>query len=250
MALKLGSTDINGLYLGSTAINAAYLGTTQIFGGGGGGGSAELASISTGQAGNPGSPVSSVAITLPSGSTSGDRVVVFVAQGREGFFASLTESGTGWTEASTATDNDWGGPTVGLYTKVLDGTDSLTINSDQSGSFAYIAMRFTNPGTFHTTTPTMVSSTDAVDPPSLDAGSSAERIWVACAASMNSDFAFTGFPSGYADNQTQVQTTSGDYRAISIAVATRTTTAQTENPGTFARGSANHSGSITFAVTR
>ena len=36
MSLKLGSTDINGLYLGSTAINQAYLGSTEIFSAGGG----------------------------------------------------------------------------------------------------------------------------------------------------------------------------------------------------------------------
>ena len=31
MAIKLGSTTINGLYLGSTAINKAYLGATEVF---------------------------------------------------------------------------------------------------------------------------------------------------------------------------------------------------------------------------
>jgi hypothetical protein len=173
--------------------------------------------------------------TLPSGSTTGSLVVVWVTHDNPGGTA-ITAS-TGWTQifAGVVTGNVL---RHACFARILDGgaNDTLTI-SGTTQDYCVSSARITNHGVtdvatqIKTVAPATNTSGNA-DPPSLDAGVSDEWLWLASAGvDFTTGNTISANPANYSDvdNRTSASSTS----SCGQRIAKRELTTQTQDPGTF-----------------
>ena len=194
-----------------------------------------VASVST-QNGLSVSSGSDISVTLPSGVTSGDLVVVVVAvDGGSSTSVAFGTLSNGWAKT---TNEATSGVAGGVFWKYADGTDALDIPFTASGSeiFSYVAYRIT--GAHGTTDPEIVnlgsSSTSAnPDPPnlSLSGWSTEDTLWMAASTHDHGQWFVSTWPTNYSSNQYTARNnlTTG----ATTAVATRELAASSENPNAF-----------------
>ncbi|MCU0678065.1 MAG: hypothetical protein MUF19_00555 [Candidatus Pacebacteria bacterium] len=174
----------------------------------------------------------STAITLPSGVTNGDLLMVFFI--KDGTAAPTSTVGTGWTALN-------GGAGTAQYSigywKIADGSDTLTINHASSKT-AYVAYRITghDPNTAPTEATAVTGTSVSPNPPSLNpAGWDIEdTLWISSfgwdrlgAAASN----LSAYPTNYSGSQTSFVSgaTAND---VAMAASTRNLQIASEDPGT------------------
>lgn len=173
--------------------------------------------------------------TLPTGSTSGDLVVVWVTVDNPST-TNITAS-TGWTQLF----HHVAGSNVvkhAAFARVLDGgaNDTLTITG-AAQDYCVSSARITDHGVTDPATDIKVgtpaaATSGSANPPSLDAGASDDWLWLASAGvDFTTGNTISADPANYSnvDNRTSASSTS----SCGQRVAKRSNTTQTEDPGTF-----------------
>lgn len=186
------------------------------------------------------------AINLPSGVTAGDLLLAFAAND-----TSVSWSATGtWTQI----DNGANGTAVqgAIWARIAtgDSNDNLTITGE-ANDIAVVAVRVTGHGVSDVSTDIKVGtaatgSSAGPNPPSLNAGSSAEWLWIAAFAADDDDNTGTWWPTNYTAilQAESAQSTS----SCMVGVAYREVEASTEDPGTFAMAATEEWRAQTIAI--
>ena len=167
----------------------------------------------------------STVVTMPSGSTTGDLVIICASKDGSGLFT--VASGTGWTTATNATD---GSAALGVFWKVFTGSgDNLTL-SHASETTVYLGYRITGHNSQVEVGTAATGATNLPDPPSLTASWGAEEnLWIATYG-WDGNRTNTSYPASYGSNQiTNNGTGAGSNGA---AMTSQQLSAATENPGT------------------
>jgi len=166
------------------------------------------------------------AITMPSGITAGDLlVVIFSTDGNPTCTASA-----GWNKLGQASNTT--AVTGAVFWKHATGGDTCTITTSATEQSSHVVLRITSGG-IPVGTSANASSTNS-NPPSYTDGYSTDYLWVAT-RSGDSTVVATAAPSGYSQLQTQAAAGSG---GASTNTAERTNAAATEDPGTFTSATA------------
>lgn len=161
----------------------------------------------------------SYALTMPSGISSGNLLVAWVAG------ASITgDAMTGWTKRGTAAN---GNSDITIWTRIATGTDTGTVTGSFTGRLAMVK-EITGWDGILANIGMANATTNVVDPPSLNMTTSRDHLWLAYAR--NDSAAITAAPTNYSPLTTAV------YSPSNLAVAERALTASTEDPGAFTTG--------------
>ena len=172
-------------------------------------------------------------VTLPTGVASGDLVLVFHASD-----GALTRTFPGsWVEIKDATVSG-GTANIGVaYLIASGGETSVVVTKSVTERFTAIAIRI-SAASWHGTTPPEISTgatgdSQNPDPDSVTASwGSADNLFIAIAAiDANASMPMTAFPTNYADNQ--INGNSTDVSAGYEAIASRNLAAASDDPGTF-----------------
>lgn len=179
-------------------------------------------------------------LTLPATISNGDLLLAILSSDggtSMSYTWDNTTEGT-WTNLYEDTNGGAGSVRTTVYAKVADGTETGPLSITKSisdGSTGYVASIQDWEGTLSgVTTGTVAKGISTLpDPPSVTAaGGSGDNLFIAI-ASYDAAPGTSAYPTNYNDNQTSIQNGSS---AASIAVATRSLTAATDDPGTFTLG--------------
>lgn len=161
-------------------------------------------------------------ITMPSGITAGDLLVIFFST--DGNSDAAINSGN-WVKLEEG--HDASNVTGAVFYKYAEGSDTATVTTSGSEQSSHIVLRISGAGV-PIAGATNGNSTNS-DPPSLDTGVSKNYLWVATRMG-DSTVTATGAPSGYSNLQSQAAAGTG---GASVDTAEYASTASTEDPGTF-----------------
>ena len=136
-------------------------------------------------------------ITLPSGITAGDLLVVVFYSGTS--TSTPSTSSSGWSMSAVSTSSNGCGA---VFYKVATGSDALSVTTATSAVARHVSLRITGASG----TPTITSTTGtsaAPDPPSVTpAGGSADYLYIAAAGESAvgvTSTTITSAPSGYSN---------------------------------------------------
>lgn len=180
------------------------------------------------------SDTTSHVITMPSGVQAGDLLLVFFTCDQTPTFTvpsdwNVSPAGNTVTQDPNATIK------VGIFWKIAEGSDSLTITTSNGQQSSHIVYRISNGGFPADIGGSGVTTTNG-NPPSLNLPFSTKRLWFA-SLHTDSTVVASGAPSGYSSLQTQAAAgTSG----ASTSVARKTAETDIEDPGTFTNSSIRH----------
>lgn len=177
------------------------------------------------------SNVSSQVITLPDGVASGDLLLLFFAC--DGAPSGLTASG--YTKLGVASE-------CSVFWRRATGSDACTVSGMGGEKAAWIIYRITDGGDPTGTSATGSSATP--NPPSFNAGSSADRLWFAAYGADDGELNL-GFPTGYTGTAANGDGTSSVTAAAGWKQALASTT---EDPGTFSYDDSSTWGAWTVSV--
>lgn len=171
-------------------------------------------------------------VTLPSGVTAGDLLVVWF-----GFRSNPTATGSaGWTklgQASLSTTISFA-----VFYKVATGSDALTITTTTSQRSTHESYRIT--GASGTVAFSAASSAVAANPnpPSLTpAGGAKDYLWFASATATAGTTSASAAPTNYTNLTNQV---SGSGTGCAVYIAERNLNATSEDPGAFTAASTSY----------
>lgn len=161
---------------------------------------------------------STATVTMPSGVAAGDLLMVFIgADSSSNEFAA-----SGWTRIAFGEAGTNG--TAAFY-KTAAGGDTCTITGIDNEPYAWLAARITGwSGAAPAVSSLATGNNASPNPPSLNAGSAGEYLWL-CFTSQDGGGTYSAYPSGYTGDS------SGS--TANVGVAWKTSTNQTEDPGTF-----------------
>lgn len=202
-------------------------------GGGGGGDFPQVEAVSTGEEASGTSHV----ITLPSGITAGDLLLIVLAY--DGTPTVSIASGSGWTILGQ--QNASGAGSAIVY-KVAAGGDTLSIGTSASEAVAWIAYRISGAAGVSG------SSANNNDPPEhTPPGGAQNYLWI---ASQQEDgiLASSAPPTNYSDLH-QESNNVGSTARVSISTAQRELNAASENPGAFVGAGAGSTWTLAVAPT-
>lgn len=175
-------------------------------------------------------------ITMPSSISAGDRlVVIFSADGAR----TCSDGSATWTELSDLNDGTY--ITGAVYYKTATGSDTLTITTNGACYASHISIAIPDPDGSPTDSDTTGNS-QTPDPPSHDAGSSDDYVWIAAMCKDGGQEA-SAAPSGY-----ETSFTVQDSSYATSAIGVKQYTGQTDNPGTFSTGGTDQWVTFTIAV--
>jgi len=163
-------------------------------------------------------------ITMPSGVTVGDGLVVFF--GFDGVVTASISSGSGWTINSQDPGTSGGGA---LVWKVADGTDALTMGTSGAEQSAAVVYRISNFGSLSASIAENLGTNDT--PPTHNPGVSDDYLWLVALIGQGGSSVPTAAPSGYTNFISAASTGSGT--GSGIGAAQRNLTASSESPGAF-----------------
>lgn len=169
-------------------------------------------------------------ITLPSGTSPGDTVVVLIAMDGAPVIAVDTGvSGINWRHMG----QDANGTTVtsAMLWKIAEGSDVLTVTTTATEEGTFYCYRISGGHVLGDVSATTAngSSTNG-DPPLLTMPSGEQNYLLITALATDAQVVASGAPSGYSNLDTQQAASSG---GASISVADRTASVSSEDPGTF-----------------
>lgn len=183
-----------------------------------------VVSTATGSGGS-----TSTSITIPAGSV-GDLLLVFFA--KDGGAAPTGITGTGWALLGGQADGDATQCWAGVYHKVADGSDSLSVEYALEVT-AYAVYRISGQGAgLEIGLASNAAGTPTANPdaPSLTPSwGSADTLWVAMNAWDNASRTLTTYPTSYTSNQLDADG-GGSSAGARVAVASRELAATSDDP--------------------
>lgn len=184
-------------------------------------------------------------VTMPASVQVGEMIlVIFGYDGSSNPTVSINTgvSGNNWTLVDQELVTGFVGAAV--VWKIAEGSDALRMDCTGSEQYGHIAYRISNAASVQVALEGFATAATNVNPPSLDMGSSADTLWIA-AGVMDGDTAIaSAAPSGYGNLLTQAASAA---TGCTLCSADKTSTAQTEDPGTFTTASQERVG-ITIGV--
>lgn len=202
------------------------------------------------------------AVTLPTGVTAGDRLVMVVDVDNGNLSdIIISASGTGWNKL--AQESDAGAVRSALFEKQSasgDSADAVTLSfSGQSIAEAcsYTVYRISGHDSSAALEYAVQSHTDVgdtnpsanPDAPSLTPSwGSADTLWMWVGCWDNATRTISAFPTNYSSNQTTNTGASGASGDVTIAIATRENAASSEDPGTATISAAEQWNAWTIAI--
>ncbi len=190
------------------------------------------------------------AVTLPASISAGDLLVVMFGAGSTGtVFGSIQvdigASGKQWFKfplQSTAGRNG-----IIVFAKIAEGSDALTVLTQQQCHSVHEAYRITGHGSALWQATTDAASATNADPPNCATTVAAQDLLAITYCVLNGTIVASVAPTGYAS----LLTKAGDASGCSMSSATKAlTSATSENPGAFTNAaSASASGTILVAST-
>jgi hypothetical protein len=179
-------------------------------------------------------------VSLPASLVSGNKIVIIFGHNPT---ATVTTP-SGWTlldsVQSTIGTND---RKLYIFEKTSDGTEGATVNITISGQ-TWSAVAYQISGSASATLVAKVGASVASvnpDPPNNNPGSSALTLWIAAACKRQTT-TLSAAPSGYANLVTGLSSGSN----VSTAAADKTSTASSEDPGTFTGTGSDNWAAITL----
>lgn len=169
-------------------------------------------------------------VTMPSGITVGDLLVVAFSF-NAGTIATASAS-SDWTELEDSSVVS-SGPSLAIFYKIAEGSDALTVTTSTGASSSCVALRISDASDIEVaSSPISDSSSTNADPPSISPDADAQDyLFIAVMAAIASSL--TAGPSGYS-NFTTVTSTGTSVTSSNVATAEKETDAQaSENPGAF-----------------
>jgi hypothetical protein len=163
------------------------------------------------------------AITMPSGITAGDLLLIVFSS--DGAVRDCSISSGGWVKLDEAQN----GTTVtgAVFYKIAEGADTATVTTSTAEQSSHVVFRISGAG-IPISASANGSSTNS-NPPNLNTGISKNYLWIA-SRSGDSTVVATAAPTNYSNLQTQAAAgTSG----ASTNTAERSLAASSEDPGTF-----------------
>ena len=158
----------------------------------------------------------------------------------------LTTTSSGWSKL----DQGYAGIVVtgAIFYKIATSTtETFDLSSTSAEAYSGALYRITGADSLSATLVGNTSSALSFDPPSHNAGASRDHLWIA-AACIDNISTVTGFPSGYSNT---MSATALGGNGTSIAVGSKTATAQTEDPTAFtATGTSRRAVGVTIAAWR
>ncbi len=165
-------------------------------------------------------------ITMPSGITAGDLLlIVFSSDGQP----DIQINTGGWIRLGQARNSTVA--SGALFYKFAEGSDTATVTTSASEQSSHVVLRISGAG-IPMATSSNGSGTNS-NPPSIDMGTSRNHLWVAT-RSGDSTVVASVAPTSYTDLQTQAAAGTG---GASTNTAEYSTTSATEDPGTFTSAS-------------
>ncbi len=193
---------------------------------------------------NSGGNQTSTSITMPSGVTTGDLLIVFFT--KDGSASPTGITGTGWT---TINSSDPGFVNMRIYWKVADGSDTLTVNHANEAT-AYVVYRISGHDADNTDVADRelnIGYSPNPDPPLLNPvdWDTEDTLWISV-FNWNGDRSVSSWPTNYSSNQ--VTDRYANSQGTGIAVSTYESASASQDPSTASIGSAEFWGAITLAV--
>lgn len=174
------------------------------------------------------SALTSHPITLPAGIVAGDSLLVAFSVDREN---TCSTASTDWVKLGQASYTSLGTPqdTQAIFYKAsATGSDALTITTPSADESTHVSLRISGAqGPFTGSSSISTSSSVNSDPPSHNAGSAQDYLWVV--TRLGATTVATAPPTGYSNLQTQANGSS----LPSVNTAERQLNAAIQDPGTF-----------------
>lgn len=189
----------------------------------------------------------SVTVSMPSGISAGDLLIVFCAQDAIGV---ITQSGgIDWTKIEQNANSTI--VSQAIFAKIADGGDSLTLTSTDSQDFSCVAVRITGHSVSNVLTDIFkgvaaTGSDAAPDPPNCNAITTDDWLWIEMFAADDDDDTATYWSTNYSA-VAQIQSANSTSSCL-CAVASRELNASAENPGVMAMAAAEEWITQTIAI--
>lgn len=198
--------------------------------------------------GSSGSSTTSHSVTLPSGITTGDLLLILIANDK---YSGSNPSASGWTyeggqEVGSPPTRNY--PRMGVLSRVADGSEgsSVTVTTDVAKYASWIALRISGATGVADIQSAILQTTTNPDPPSSGTVAASDRLSIAVAMANDETATVSSYPSGYSANQ--IYEASGDTTGIAIALATDEITGTTEDPGSFTFSASSDTSSVTILL--
>ena len=179
-------------------------------------------------------------VTMPSGVTVGDLLVIFYAS--DGVPGGAPSTPSGWTKVAERVE-DSGAAIVRMviFSKIATGADTFVATSSSSVAHSYTVYRILTEGTLQVEA--LVDGVSAnPNPPSLTpSGGSRKYMWITAIVWQSA--VFTSYPTNYSSNQQSNTAVSYD-----VASATYNLETATQDPGTFTLGASDEWIAATVAI--
>jgi hypothetical protein len=187
-------------------------------------------------------------VTLPSGITAGDLLIILFASSKYSGASDVTASG--WTDTDgqgTGSPPSANYPRMTILTRVATGSEgsSVTVNKGTSLWCSWIVYRISGASGLSD----VQSSTQSSDPPSSGTVSAGDNLAIAVGMVSDETATVTTWPSGYTSNQ--ITEASTDTSGCVINAATKQFTGTTEDPRGFSysSGASNGWSVVTIVLT-
>ena len=188
-------------------------------------------------------------ITMPSGITAGDLLVVVLTV--DGGSGTVISQPAGWsrpaqmhggTRSAAVQVNQSTSVAAAVFYRTATGGDTCTVTTSTNEQSSHVAFRISGAAGINVAS---TASATSANPPALPAGSSQEFLWIAarCAdGSATADSVATGAPSSYG-NLTTIA--AANTQGTGTSTAERTLTATSTDPGAF---TATSEPNVTFTI--
>jgi hypothetical protein len=187
-------------------------------------------------------------VTLPSGITAGDLLILCIGTSK---FAGSNATATGWTYEggqeieSTPTQQF---PRASVLSRVADGSEgsTVTVSTDASKFASWIVLRVSGATDIEGLDSSLFASSNAPDPPAVSGVTACDNRCIAIELSNDETATVLSYCSGYSDSQ--VYEASGDTSGIAIALCSKTFTSTGEDPGAYSISTTGYCAAISFAI--
>lgn len=187
-------------------------------------------------------------VTLPSGITAGDRLILCIGMSK---FSGGNAIASGWSYEggqeieSTPTQQF---PRMSVLSRVADGSEgsTVTVTTDASKFASWIVLRISGATAINGLDSSLFFPTDSPDPPAVSGVTSSDNRCFAIAIINDETATVSSYPSGYSDSQ--VYEASGDTTGIAVALCSKSFTGSGEDPGAFLFSASSYCAALSFAV--
>ena len=187
-------------------------------------------------------------VTLPSGITAGDLLIICIGTSK---FAGSNATASGWTyeggqEVESTPSQHF--PRMSILSRVADGSEgsTVTVTTDASKYASWIVLRVSGATAFDGLDSSLFSGSDSPDPPAVSGVTSSDNRCFAIALANTETATVSSYCSGYSDSQ--IYEASSDSTGIAIALCSKTFASTGEDPGAFLLSTSGFCAALSFAL--